>query len=42
MKNQNGTFKDWANANVSRQIEDTVLYGYYILGYMCRMYRFVT
>ncbi|XP_017914302.1 PREDICTED: probable lysosomal cobalamin transporter [Capra hircus] len=29
MKNQNGTFKDWANANVSRQIEDTVLYGYY-------------
>nr|KAF6462155.1 LMBR1 domain containing 1 [Molossus molossus] len=31
MKNQNGTFKDWANANVSRQIEDTVLYGYYTL-----------
>ncbi|EPY81839.1 putative lysosomal cobalamin transporter [Camelus ferus] len=30
MKNQNGTFKDWANANVSRQIEDTVLYGYYM------------
>nr|XP_011735869.1 probable lysosomal cobalamin transporter [Macaca nemestrina] len=29
MKNQNGTFKDWANSNVSRQIEDTVLYGYY-------------
>nr|XP_020014890.1 probable lysosomal cobalamin transporter [Castor canadensis] len=29
MKNQNGTFKDWANGNVSRQIEDTVLYGYY-------------
>ncbi|XP_067150231.1 lysosomal cobalamin transport escort protein LMBD1 isoform X6 [Apteryx mantelli] len=29
MKNQNGTFKDWADANVSRQIEDTVLYGYY-------------
>uniref|UniRef100_A0AC11EPP9 LMBR1 domain containing 1 n=1 Tax=Ovis aries TaxID=9940 RepID=A0AC11EPP9_SHEEP len=22
---------DWANANVSRQIEDTVLYGYYTL-----------
>ncbi|NXK77539.1 LMBD1 protein, partial [Amazona guildingii] len=31
MKNQNGTFKDWADANVSRQIEDTVLYGYYTL-----------
>ncbi|NWV51619.1 LMBD1 protein, partial [Daphoenositta chrysoptera] len=31
MKNQNGTFKVWANANVSRQIEDTVLYGYYTL-----------
>ncbi|XP_027784136.2 lysosomal cobalamin transport escort protein LMBD1 [Marmota flaviventris] len=31
MKNQNGTFKDWANANVSKQIEDTVLYGYYTL-----------
>ncbi|KAJ8776927.1 hypothetical protein J1605_014945 [Eschrichtius robustus] len=31
MKNQNGTFKDWANANVSRRIEDTVLYGYYTL-----------
>ncbi|XP_074847192.1 lysosomal cobalamin transport escort protein LMBD1 isoform X4 [Carettochelys insculpta] len=29
MKNQNGTFKEWADANVSRQIEDTVLYGYY-------------
>ncbi|NXB81435.1 LMBD1 protein, partial [Donacobius atricapilla] len=31
MKNQNGTFKVWADANVSRQIEDTVLYGYYTL-----------
>uniref|UniRef100_F7FD35 Lysosomal cobalamin transport escort protein LMBD1 n=1 Tax=Monodelphis domestica TaxID=13616 RepID=F7FD35_MONDO len=31
MKNQNGTFKDWANSNVSKQIEDTVLYGYYTL-----------
>ncbi|NWY18898.1 LMBD1 protein, partial [Aphelocoma coerulescens] len=31
MKNQNGTFKVWADANVSRQIEDTVLYGYYSL-----------
>ncbi|NXX91407.1 LMBD1 protein, partial [Centropus bengalensis] len=31
MKNPNGTFKDWADANVSRQIEDTVLYGYYTL-----------
>ncbi|XP_074093399.1 lysosomal cobalamin transport escort protein LMBD1 isoform X2 [Macrotis lagotis] len=31
MKNQNGTFKDWANTNVSKQIEDTVLYGYYTL-----------
>ncbi|NXW37365.1 LMBD1 protein, partial [Phaetusa simplex] len=31
MKNQNGTFKEWADANVSRQIEDTVLYGYYTL-----------
>ncbi|NXM33334.1 LMBD1 protein, partial [Oxyruncus cristatus] len=31
MKNQNGTFKIWADANVSRQIEDTVLYGYYTL-----------
>ncbi|NXK31099.1 LMBD1 protein, partial [Piprites chloris] len=31
MKNQNGTFKMWADANVSRQIEDTVLYGYYTL-----------
>uniref|UniRef100_A0A8C4VB01 Lysosomal cobalamin transport escort protein LMBD1 n=1 Tax=Falco tinnunculus TaxID=100819 RepID=A0A8C4VB01_FALTI len=31
MKTQNGTFKDWADANVSRQIEDTVLYGYYTL-----------
>ncbi|KAH0505755.1 putative lysosomal cobalamin transporter [Microtus ochrogaster] len=29
MKNQNGTFKEWANANVSVQIENTVLYGYY-------------
>ncbi|NWS82357.1 LMBD1 protein, partial [Toxostoma redivivum] len=31
MKNQNGTFKVWADANVSKQIEDTVLYGYYTL-----------
>ncbi|XP_034622121.1 probable lysosomal cobalamin transporter isoform X3 [Trachemys scripta elegans] len=31
MKNQNGTFKEWADANVTRQIEDTVLYGYYTL-----------
>uniref|UniRef100_A0A452I5M1 Lysosomal cobalamin transport escort protein LMBD1 n=1 Tax=Gopherus agassizii TaxID=38772 RepID=A0A452I5M1_9SAUR len=31
MKNQNGTFKEWADANVKRQIEDTVLYGYYTL-----------
>ncbi|NWX64922.1 LMBD1 protein, partial [Promerops cafer] len=31
MKNPNGTFKVWADANVSRQIEDTVLYGYYTL-----------
>ncbi|CAO2607771.1 Lysosomal cobalamin transport escort protein LMBD1, partial [Lemmus lemmus] len=31
MKNQNGTFKEWANANVSVQIENTVLYGYYTL-----------
>ncbi|NXP92110.1 LMBD1 protein, partial [Passerina amoena] len=31
MKNQNGTFKVWADVNVSRQIEDTVLYGYYTL-----------
>ncbi|NWT12310.1 LMBD1 protein, partial [Vireo altiloquus] len=31
MKNENGTFKVWADANVSRQIEDTVLYGYYTL-----------
>ncbi|NXB48806.1 LMBD1 protein, partial [Leucopsar rothschildi] len=31
MKNQNGTFKVWADSNVSRQIEDTVLYGYYTL-----------
>ncbi|GAB1284850.1 Lysosomal cobalamin transport escort protein LMBD1 [Apodemus speciosus] len=31
MKNQNGTFKDWANANVTVQIENTVLYGYYTL-----------
>ncbi|KAJ7341545.1 hypothetical protein JRQ81_005774 [Phrynocephalus forsythii] len=31
VKNQNGTFKDWANANVTRQIEDTVLYAYYTL-----------
>ncbi|NWR10290.1 LMBD1 protein, partial [Paradoxornis webbianus] len=31
MKNQNGTFKVWADTNVSRQIEDTVLYGYYTL-----------
>ncbi|NXT51657.1 LMBD1 protein, partial [Pluvianellus socialis] len=31
MKHRNGTFKDWADANVSRQIEDTVLYGYYTL-----------
>ncbi|NWX85659.1 LMBD1 protein, partial [Nothoprocta pentlandii] len=31
MKNPNGTFKDWADANVSRQIEDTILYGYYTL-----------
>ncbi|NWX46998.1 LMBD1 protein, partial [Steatornis caripensis] len=31
MKNQNGTFKDWADAKVSRQIEDTVLYAYYTL-----------
>ncbi|KAJ6665857.1 hypothetical protein lerEdw1_001329 [Lerista edwardsae] len=31
VKNQNGTFKDWADANVTRQIEDTVLYAYYTL-----------
>uniref|UniRef100_A0A8D0HIS7 Lysosomal cobalamin transport escort protein LMBD1 n=1 Tax=Sphenodon punctatus TaxID=8508 RepID=A0A8D0HIS7_SPHPU len=31
MKNQNGTFKDWADSNVTRQIEDTVLYAYYAL-----------
>ncbi|ERE90547.1 putative lysosomal cobalamin transporter-like protein [Cricetulus griseus] len=31
MKYQNGTFKEWANANVSVQIENTVLYGYYTL-----------
>ncbi|XP_043366370.1 lysosomal cobalamin transport escort protein LMBD1 isoform X1 [Dermochelys coriacea] len=31
MKNQNGTFKEWADTNVTRQIEDTVLYGYYTL-----------
>uniref|UniRef100_H3A135 Lysosomal cobalamin transport escort protein LMBD1 n=1 Tax=Latimeria chalumnae TaxID=7897 RepID=H3A135_LATCH len=32
MKNPNGTFKDWAASNVSRQqIEDSVLYGYYTL-----------
>ncbi|XP_028922432.1 lysosomal cobalamin transport escort protein LMBD1 isoform X1 [Ornithorhynchus anatinus] len=31
MKNQNGTFKVWANSNVTRQIEDTVLYGYFAL-----------
>ncbi|XP_069091824.1 lysosomal cobalamin transport escort protein LMBD1 [Pleurodeles waltl] len=32
MKNQNGTFKDWAENNLTRiQIENTVLYGYYTL-----------
>ncbi|KAM7173828.1 lysosomal cobalamin transport escort protein LMBD1 isoform 2-T2 [Macrochelys suwanniensis] len=31
VKNQNGTFKEWADTNVTRQIEDTVLYGYYTL-----------
>ncbi|XP_026550954.1 probable lysosomal cobalamin transporter isoform X2 [Pseudonaja textilis] len=31
VKNQNGTFKDWADANATRQIEDTVLYAYYTL-----------
>ncbi|XP_020641493.2 lysosomal cobalamin transport escort protein LMBD1 isoform X1 [Pogona vitticeps] len=31
VKNQNGTFKDWADANVTMQIEDTVLYAYYTL-----------
>ncbi|KAM4694679.1 lysosomal cobalamin transport escort protein LMBD1 [Discoglossus pictus] len=32
MKNQNGTFKDWAENNVTRlQIENTVLIGYYTL-----------
>ncbi|KAM4772255.1 lysosomal cobalamin transport escort protein LMBD1 [Rhinophrynus dorsalis] len=32
MKNQNGTFKDWAEMNTTRlQIEDTVLIGYYTL-----------
>ncbi|EMP42543.1 Putative lysosomal cobalamin transporter [Chelonia mydas] len=31
MKNQNGTFKEWADTNVTRQIEDTVLYGYYTI-----------
>ncbi|XP_053142709.1 lysosomal cobalamin transport escort protein LMBD1 isoform X1 [Hemicordylus capensis] len=31
VKNQNGTFKDWADGNVTRQIEDTVLYAYYTL-----------
>ncbi|KAM6460034.1 lysosomal cobalamin transport escort protein LMBD1 isoform 1-T1 [Liasis olivaceus] len=31
VKNQNGTFKDWADANVTRQIEDTILYAYYTL-----------
>ncbi|XP_077163705.1 lysosomal cobalamin transport escort protein LMBD1 [Paroedura picta] len=31
VKNQNGTFKDWADPNVTRQIEDTVLYAYYTL-----------
>ncbi|XP_069462303.1 lysosomal cobalamin transport escort protein LMBD1 isoform X2 [Ambystoma mexicanum] len=32
MKNQNGTFKDWAESNITRiQIENTVLYGYYTL-----------
>ncbi|XP_053566390.1 lysosomal cobalamin transport escort protein LMBD1 [Bombina bombina] len=32
MKNQNGTFKEWAENNVTRlQIENTVLIGYYTL-----------
>uniref|UniRef100_A0A8D0CA02 Lysosomal cobalamin transport escort protein LMBD1 n=1 Tax=Salvator merianae TaxID=96440 RepID=A0A8D0CA02_SALMN len=31
VKNQNGTLKDWANPNVTSQIEDTVLYAYYTL-----------
>uniref|UniRef100_A0A8C5WC91 Lysosomal cobalamin transport escort protein LMBD1 n=1 Tax=Leptobrachium leishanense TaxID=445787 RepID=A0A8C5WC91_9ANUR len=32
MKNQNGTFKNWAESNSTRhQIEDTVLIGYYTL-----------
>ncbi|MBN3304841.1 LMBD1 protein, partial [Amia calva] len=32
MKYQNGTYKEWAASNVTRQqIEDTVLYGYYTL-----------
>ncbi|XP_034965576.1 lysosomal cobalamin transport escort protein LMBD1 [Zootoca vivipara] len=31
VKNQNGTFKAWADPNVTRQIEDTVLYAYYTL-----------
>ncbi|KAI5087909.1 putative lysosomal cobalamin transporter, partial [Silurus meridionalis] len=32
MKYQNGTYKDWATNNETRrQIEDTVLYGYYTL-----------
>ncbi|MEE6476537.1 hypothetical protein FKM82_011112 [Ascaphus truei] len=32
MKNQNGTFKDWAENNATRlQIENTVLMGYYTL-----------
>ncbi|KAG8540818.1 hypothetical protein GDO81_018491, partial [Engystomops pustulosus] len=37
MKNENGTFKDWAENNATRaQIENTVLIGYYSK-YMCEL-----